>query len=108
MILSLPAHERITYRIEIDTSKCTGCNNCTVACPVNARIRMDSTKNYEEITEEKVIAIRNGVAQVINPFKCDGDGICLIVCPQDCITLSFIPLSDYEDAPKQNVQVKTI
>ncbi|MHA1187680.1 MAG: 4Fe-4S binding protein [Candidatus Heimdallarchaeota archaeon] len=32
-MLNLAAHERITYRITIDATKCNGCNNCTTACP---------------------------------------------------------------------------
>jgi ferredoxin len=93
----LPAHERITYRIEIDPFLCNGCNNCTTACPVNARMRLG--QGGSSITDERVIAIQNGVATVINPFKCDGDGICLLVCPCDCITIEFISFDDYNDIP---------
>ena len=92
-------HERITYRITIDITKCNGCNNCTTACPVNAellqRINMDTGK------DARVIAIKNGVATVINPFRCDGCGTCMIVCPEDCIDITFIPLTEYEDTSKE-------
>ncbi len=86
-------YERVTYRITIDASRCNGCNNCTTACPVNAEMRKKEDYN----PNDRVIAIKNGVAVVINPFRCDGDGVCMIVCPQDCISLEFIPLEEYED-----------
>jgi ferredoxin len=91
----LSVYERITYRITIDASKCNGCNNCTTACPVNAELRKQDDYN----PEDRVIAIKNGIAVVINPFRCDGDGVCMVVCPEDCIKIEFIPLSDYEDIP---------
>jgi NAD-dependent dihydropyrimidine dehydrogenase PreA subunit len=96
-VLNLAAHERITYRITIDATKCNGCNNCTTACPVNASYNPDEVIDPEK--DERVIAIKNGVAVVINPFRCDGDGVCMIVCPMDCITIDFIPLDEYEDVP---------
>jgi len=91
----LSPHERITYRISIDPRKCNGCNNCTTVCPVNAEMK----KKDDYDPNDRVIAIRNGVAVVINPFRCDGDGVCMIVCPEDCITLEFIPLEEYLDIP---------
>lgn len=101
---NLSAHERITYRITIDTTKCNGCNNCTTACPVNAEMR----KKEDYDPNDRVIAIKNGVAVVINPFRCDGDGVCMVVCPEDCITIEFIPLSEYEDIPINKSQPKVI
>ncbi len=92
-------HERITYRITIDTTKCNGCNNCTTACPVNAEL--EQRKDLDTGKDARVIAIKNGVAVVINPFRCDGCGICMIVCPEDCIDITFIPLTEYEDASKE-------
>ncbi len=97
----MSAHERITYRITIDTERCNGCNNCTTACPVNAELL--KKKNFDP--DERVIAIKNGVAVVINPFRCDGDGVCMIVCPEDCITIEFIPLSEYQDAEQEKTEV---
>lgn len=91
----LPAHERITYRITIDASLCNGCNNCTTACPVNAVLGEDERFDTED--DPRVIAIKNGVAVVINPFRCDGDGVCMIVCPLNCISIDFIPLDEYVD-----------
>lgn len=88
----MSVYERITYRITIDVTKCNGCNNCTTACPVNADLR----KQDDYDPEDRVIAIRNGVAVVLNPFRCDGDGVCMEVCPEDCIKIEFIPLSEYE------------
>ena len=95
----LRPHERITYRITIDASKCNGCNNCTTACPVNAELIKQ--EDFDAGVDERVIAIKNGVAVVINPFRCDGCGTCMIVCPEDCIDITFIPLTDYEDTRKE-------
>ena len=92
-------HERITYRITIDASKCNGCNNCTTACPVNAKLV--KRKDSDTGEDARVIAIKNGVAVVINPFRCDGCGTCMIVCPEDCIDITFIPLTEYEDTQKE-------
>ena len=103
-MLYLAAHERITYRITIDTSSCNGCNNCTTACPVNASLGPDEYSEKED--DNRVIAIRNGVAIVINPFRCDGCGVCLVVCPQNCITIEFIPLEEYEDVENKALRVK--
>lgn len=94
------AQERITYRIEIDAKKCNGCNNCTTACPVNAQMFL--TRDLPEHQEERVIAIRNGVAVVINPFRCDGDGVCMIVCPTDAISIEFEPLQEQEAISRKN------
>jgi len=95
----MAAHERITYRITIDVALCNGCNNCTTACPVNASLGPDEYSKEED--DKRVIAIRNGVAVVINPFRCDGDGVCMIVCPQNCISIEFIPLEEYVDVKKE-------
>ena len=97
----MSAHERITYRITIDAERCNGCNNCTTACPVNAALM--KKKNFDP--DERVIVIKNGVAVVVNPFRCDGGGICMIVCPEDCITIEFIPLSEYRDAEQEKTEV---
>ncbi|MHA1187679.1 MAG: ATP-binding protein [Candidatus Heimdallarchaeota archaeon] len=59
-----------------------------------------------QLLAQRVIAIKNGVAVVINPFRCDGDGVCMIVCPMDCITIEFIPLDEYEDVPLQKSKKK--
>lgn len=100
----MSAHERITYRIVIDATRCNGCNNCTTACPVNAELETKPELKKDE--DQRVIAIKNGVAVVINPFRCDGDGVCMIVCPQDCITIEFIPFTEYEDVVSEK-KVKT-
>ncbi|MBD3189230.1 MAG: 4Fe-4S dicluster domain-containing protein [Candidatus Heimdallarchaeota archaeon] len=95
------AQERITYRIEIDAKNCNGCNNCTTACPVNAQMFL--THDLPQAPEERVIAIRNGVAVVINPFRCDGDGVCMIVCPKDAIRIEFEPLKE-QDIFRKNLK----
>ncbi|MFW9923744.1 MAG: ATP-binding protein [Candidatus Thorarchaeota archaeon] len=100
----MAAYERITYRITIDTKKCNGCNNCTTACPVNAALAPEDIIEGDD--DPRVIAIKNGVAVVINPFRCDGDGICMVVCPQNCISLEFIPLEEYEDVIEQKTKAK--
>ena len=85
----------------MDADCCNGCNNCTTACPVNAELMRQ--KNFDP--NDRVIAIKNGVAVVINPFRCDGDGICMIVCPEDCISIDFIPLSEYQEVDQEKTEV---
>ncbi|MHA1229027.1 MAG: (Fe-S)-binding protein [Candidatus Helarchaeota archaeon] len=58
--------------ILLDPDKCTGCGNCVVACPPNARLCAECKvgegppKDFTDL----IFKIKNGKAEVINQHKC--------------------------------------
>ena len=70
--------------LDIQGRICTGCNNCVVACPVNA---LELTV-LNPVTKKKTYNVLNGKAVVVDEDVCNGCGICLMVCPQRAITLT--------------------
>jgi len=70
--------------LDIQGRICTGCNNCVVACPVNA---LELTV-INPVTRKKTYNVLNGKAVVVDEDVCNGCGICLMVCPQRAITLT--------------------
>ncbi|MGA9141745.1 MAG: 4Fe-4S binding protein [Methanocella sp.] len=73
-----------TINLDIQNRTCTGCNNCVVACPVNA---LELTV-ANPVTKKKTYNVMNGKAVVIDEEVCNGCGVCLEVCPQRAITLT--------------------
>ncbi len=71
---------------EIDQCRCTGCALCVKQC--------------QEIGLH-VLELKEGVAKVIRPEECIGDGACMLACPIKAIFL----LSHHDPAlpPKKNV-----
>ncbi|HMK46649.1 MAG TPA: 4Fe-4S binding protein [Methanocella sp.] len=73
-----------TISLDIQNRTCTGCNNCVVACPVNA---LELTV-ANPATKKKTYNVLNGKAVVVDEEVCNGCGVCLEVCPQSAITLT--------------------
>jgi 2-oxoglutarate ferredoxin oxidoreductase subunit delta len=62
--------------IEVDHSKCKGCEYCVVACPHKIIVMSDtfSASGYYP-------------AELIEPEKCTGCKLCAIACPDVAITV---------------------
>jgi len=76
----------MAFSVHVNTERCTGCNNCVVACPVNAL----ELFTLDPVTNEKIYVVRDGVSVSVD-FKselCAGCGVCVEVCPYDVIRLS--------------------
>ncbi|MBW2093960.1 MAG: 4Fe-4S binding protein [Deltaproteobacteria bacterium] len=64
---------------EINETRCLGCTNCAVLC----------TKFGPNVLE-----IQDGIAKVVRPENCIGDGACMLACPTKAIFL----MSKYDPA----------
>ena len=76
----------MAFSVHVNTERCTGCNNCVVACPVNAL----ELFTLDPVTNEKIYVVRDGVSVSVD-FKselCAGCGVCVEACPYDVIRLS--------------------
>ncbi|MGZ5562672.1 MAG: 4Fe-4S binding protein [Halobacteriota archaeon] len=73
----------MTFALHIDKN-CTGCNNCVVACPVNAlELVVD-----EPATTKKTYKVQGGKSLTVDEDVCEACGVCLQACPRDCIVLT--------------------
>ncbi len=57
---------------EINPVRCLGCTHCAVLC---RKLGPD------------VLEVRDGVAKVVRPENCIGDGACMLACPTKAIFL---------------------
>ena len=62
--------EVIESHIDINTDDCDGCEKCTIACPNNVLIIVES------------------VSAVRDPQVCRSCKVCMAICPNDCITVN--------------------
>lgn len=76
----------MAFALHVNMERCTGCNNCVVACPVNALELYTSNP----ASTEKIYKVINGEALIldIKHELCAGCGICVDACPYDVIQLS--------------------
>ncbi|MCX6694514.1 MAG: 4Fe-4S binding protein [Methanomicrobiales archaeon] len=73
------------FAVHVNMERCTGCNNCVVACPVDAL----ELYTVDPATSEKVYKVKHGKSIVLD-FKselCAGCGVCVEACPYDVIKL---------------------
>ena len=76
----------MAFATHVNLSRCTGCGNCVVACPVNAL----ELYTRDPVTNEKIYRVINGQSVVLD-FKaelCGGCGVCVKACPYSVIRLS--------------------
>ncbi|MDO9523073.1 MAG: 4Fe-4S dicluster domain-containing protein [Methanocorpusculum sp.] len=75
----------MAFAMHINMERCTGCNNCVVACPVNAlelcTIDPASTDKIYAVTDGKAISLD------LNHELCAGCGVCVEACPYNVIKL---------------------
>ena len=62
--------ESVESHIYINTDDCGGCEKCSIACPNNVLIIVDSLSSVRD-------------SQVCKSCK-----ICMAICPNDCITIN--------------------
>jgi len=76
----------MAFAVHVNMERCTGCNNCVVACPVNAL----ELFTLDPVTKEKIYQVQDGVAVSLD-FKaelCAGCGVCVEACPYVVISLA--------------------
>jgi len=75
----------MAFAMHINMEKCTGCNNCVVACPVNAL----ELCIVDPSTTQKIYRVTNGKALSldVNNELCAGCGVCVEACPYGVIRL---------------------
>ena len=81
------------YRININSKRCTGCNDCVVSCPIN----FDQLREKSYLTEENaVLLVKNGCAVEIynenRKINCDGCGVCIENCPLKALSMKIIEI----------------
>jgi len=76
----------MAFAVHIKWDQCTGCNNCVVACPVDAL----ELHTLDPVSSDKIYTVRDGKSIVLD-FKgelCAGCGVCVQACPHDVIRLT--------------------
>lgn len=79
----------MAFAVHVNMERCTGCNNCVVACPVNAL----ELFTVNPASTDKIYKVINGAAISLDVKYelCAGCGICVDACPYDVIQLSGQP-----------------
>jgi 4Fe-4S ferredoxin len=75
--------------VRLDESKCTGCGNCVVVCPVDVAAEPPTSQGKAAMLEETVFRVENGICKIINLPKCrryPPDRLNCRVCEQYCLT----------------------
>nr|WP_319376784.1 4Fe-4S dicluster domain-containing protein [uncultured Methanoregula sp.] len=76
----------MAFAVHINMERCTGCNNCVVACPVDAL----ELHTVDPVSTDKIYQVRNGKSIILD-FKgelCAGCGVCVLACPYGVIRLA--------------------
>jgi len=88
----------MAFAVHINMERCTGCNNCVVACPVDAL----ELYTVDSVSKDKIYKVKDGKSIVLD-FKselCAGCGVCVQACPYDVIKLA----GPWETRPQAKVQ----
>ena len=76
----------MAFAVHIDMEHCTSCNNCVVACPVDAsELHIANPVSYD-----RTCVVRGGES-VIPDFRgelCAGYGVCVQACPYGVIRIA--------------------
>lgn len=75
----------MSFAMHINMERCTGCNNCVVACPVNAL----ELCTVDPVSSDKIYLVQNGkaISLDLNKELCAGCGVCVEACPYSVIRL---------------------
>lgn len=73
------------WQPQVDTSKCTGCGECAVACPNHA------------------LAVVSAKAVLMTPQQCSYCGVCEVICPTSAIELPYLICFASSDNNKDQV-----
>lgn len=73
--------EERAYIPVINKVRCTGCGDCTIACPVDVQLRQQD--------QPTILIITNGKCIVKHPEACDGCGNCVEACSQEAIRIDL-------------------
>jgi len=76
----------MAFAVHINMERCTGCNNCVVACPVDTL----ELHTVDPASDEKIYAVRDGKSVILD-FRnelCAGCGVCVQACPYGVIRLA--------------------
>jgi len=78
--------ETMAFALHINMERCTGCNACVVACPVDAL----ELYTVDPVTSDKIYQVKDGKAIVLDLDSelCAGCGVCVEACPMDVIRLA--------------------
>ncbi|MHA2118517.1 MAG: (Fe-S)-binding protein [Candidatus Thorarchaeota archaeon] len=75
--------------VKLDDTKCTGCGNCVVVCPVDVAVEPATSHGKAGKSRDTVFIVENGVSKIINLEKCrrfPPDRLNCRVCEQYCCT----------------------
>ncbi|MFW9804447.1 MAG: (Fe-S)-binding protein [Candidatus Thorarchaeota archaeon] len=75
--------------IKLDETKCTGCGNCVVVCPVDVAVEPETSHGKAGKSRDTVFIVENGISKIINLEKCrrfPPDRLNCRVCEQYCCT----------------------
>ncbi|MFX0168534.1 MAG: (Fe-S)-binding protein [Candidatus Hodarchaeota archaeon] len=73
--------------LSLDDTKCTGCGNCVVVCPVDATVEPNTATGHAARSGSTVFQVENGIAHIINLDKCrrfPPERMNCRVCEQGC------------------------
>lgn len=89
----------MAFAVHVNMERCTGCNNCVVACPVDAL----ELSTVDPVTTDKIYKVMNGKAMVldVNHELCAGCGVCVEACPYNVIRLVVGPMQSGPGAQTQ-------
>lgn len=76
----------MAFATHVNLTRCTGCGNCVVACPVNAL----ELYTLDPATNEKIYCVKDGKSVILDlkAELCGGCGVCINACPYHVISLS--------------------
>lgn len=75
------ADKPVAQHPRIDQSLCIGCSSCVIACP------------------EGALGLIDGIAELVQPAKCVGHGICAEACPVSGIKIVLDPTKSTAEIP---------
>ncbi|MGY5852241.1 MAG: (Fe-S)-binding protein [Candidatus Thorarchaeota archaeon] len=87
--MTAPLQSTTETGVKLDESKCTGCGNCVVVCPVDVAAEPNTSQGFAARSTDTVFRVENGVSKIINLDKCrrfPPDRLNCRVCEQYCCT----------------------